>query len=156
MAERARTDPERKENPIGGHTQRGNQFLGFSVSWRKSRRQGWGYAHVEPHSKSQQKLRDSVKELLNHWTMMRPEDETIRALNRKLRGWKAYFRYGNPSHVFCKMEYYLQNKTAAVACGDVMANPQANTNDTPTTSYVRDGACTRWRGVGTTMPKANR
>jgi len=88
----------------------GIKFLGFSVSWRKQRLKGWGYAHVEPHTKSQQKLRDSVKQLLNHWTMGRGEGETIRALNRKLKGWKAYFRYGNPANVMGKMEYYLQDK----------------------------------------------
>jgi RNA-directed DNA polymerase len=88
----------------------GIKFLGFSVSWRRRRRQGWNYTHVEPHPKSQQKLRDNVKELLNHWTTVRAEEETIRALNRKIKGWKAYFRYGNPSHVMGKMEYYLQNK----------------------------------------------
>jgi len=88
----------------------GIKFLGFSVSWRQKRKQWWGYAHVEPHHKSRQKLRDSVKELLNHWTQVRPEEEIVRALNRKLKGWTGYFRYGNPSHVFGKMEYYLQNK----------------------------------------------
>lgn len=88
----------------------GIKFLGFSVSWRQRRRQWWCYVHVEPHPKSQQKLRDGIKELLNHWTETRPEDQTIRTLNRKLKGWKAYFRYGNPAHVFGKMEYYLQNK----------------------------------------------
>lgn len=88
----------------------GIKFLGFSVSWRRRRRQWYGYTHVEPHSKSQQKLKDSVKELLNHWTEGRPEEEIIRALNRKLKGWKAYFRYGHPSHVMGKLEYYLQDK----------------------------------------------
>jgi hypothetical protein len=88
----------------------GIKFLGFSVSWRRKRKQWWGYTHVEPHSKSQQKLRDSIKQLLNHWTMVRPEDEIVRALNRKLKGWKAYFSYGNPSNAFGKLEYYLHNK----------------------------------------------
>jgi len=90
--------------------QEGIQFLGFSVSWRKKRGSWSGYAHVEPCFKSQQKLRDSVKELLNHWTVGCEEKERIRALNRKIKGWAAYFRHGNPSRVFGKMEYYLQNK----------------------------------------------
>jgi group II intron reverse transcriptase/maturase len=88
----------------------GVKFLGFSVSWRRKRKQWWGYTHVEPHPKSQQKLRDGVRELLNHWTEGRAEDEVVRALNRKLKGWQAYFRYGHPSHVMGKLEYYLQNK----------------------------------------------
>lgn len=86
------------------------KFLGFSVSWRRKKRLWWGYAHVEPHPQSQQKLRDGVRELLNHWTQVRPEEEVIRALNRKLKGWKAYFRYGNSSRAMGKLEYYLQNK----------------------------------------------
>ena len=88
----------------------GIKFLGFSLGWRRWRSQWWGYAHVEPHTRSQQKLRDGVKELLNHWTQGRTEEETVRRLNRKLKGWKAYFKYGHPSHVMGKMEYYLQNK----------------------------------------------
>jgi RNA-directed DNA polymerase len=88
----------------------GIKFLGFSLSWRRRRKQWWSYVHVEPHPKSQQKLRDGVKELLNHWTMVRPEQEVMRQLNRKLKGWAGYFRHGNPSHVFGKLEYYLQNK----------------------------------------------
>jgi group II intron reverse transcriptase/maturase len=88
----------------------GIKFLGFSVSWRRRRRQWWSYVHVEPHSKSQQKLRDGVKELLNHWTLVQSEEETIQRLNRKLKGWAVYFRHGHPSHVFGKLEYYLQNK----------------------------------------------
>ena len=86
------------------------QFLGFSASWRRRRRQWWGCTHVEPHPQSQQKLRASVKELLNHWTETRAEDQVVRALNLKLKGWQAYFRYGHPSQVFGKLEYWLQNK----------------------------------------------
>jgi RNA-directed DNA polymerase len=86
------------------------KFLGFSVSWRRRKKLWWGYAHVEPHTRSQQKLRDGVRELLNHWTQVRPEEEVMRALNRKLKGWRAYFRYGHPAHALGKLDYYLQNK----------------------------------------------
>jgi hypothetical protein len=41
---------------------------------------------------------------------MRPEEEVMRALNRKLKGWRAYFRYGHPAHALGKLDYYLQNK----------------------------------------------
>ena len=86
------------------------KFLGFSVSWRRRKKLWWGYAHVEPHTQSQQKLRDGVRELLNHWTQVRPEEEVMCALNRKLKGWRAYFRYGHPAHALGKLDYYLQNK----------------------------------------------
>lgn len=90
----------------------GFKFLGFSVSWRKSRR-GWGhYAHVEPHPKSQQKLRDTVREQLNHWTEGQGEEEVIRKLNRRLKGWKGYFGHGNASHVLGKLQFYVHGKLA--------------------------------------------
>lgn len=90
----------------------GFKFLGFSVSWRQSRRGRGHYAHVEPHPQSQQKLRDTVKEQLNHWTEGQDEQEVIRKLNRRLKGWKGYFGYGNPSHVLGKLQFYVHGKLA--------------------------------------------
>jgi group II intron reverse transcriptase/maturase len=90
--------------------QEGIKFLGFSVNWRRSKRHWSAYAHVEPHHKSQQKLRDQLQERLNHWTQHEPETEVIKKLNRLLKGWHGYFRFGNPSHVFGKLQYYVNNK----------------------------------------------
>lgn len=86
------------------------KFLGFSVSWRRKKQHWSGYAHVEPHTKSQQKLRASVMELLNHWTQVCPEAEVISKLNRRLKGWRGYFRYGNAAKALGRLEYYVQNK----------------------------------------------
>lgn len=86
------------------------KFLGFGVSWRKRKRNWWAYAHVEAHAKSQQKLRDKIQERLNHWTQAEEETEVIRGLNRLLKGWQGYFGFGNPSHVFGKLQYYVNNK----------------------------------------------
>lgn len=88
----------------------GIKFLGFSVSWRQQKRRRWMYVHVEAHPKSQQKLRDKIKERLNHWTQHEEEEEVIGSLNRLLKGWRGYFRFGNPSHVFGKVQYYVNNK----------------------------------------------
>ena len=88
----------------------GIKFLGFSVSWRRRSRNWWAYAHVEPHPKSQQKLREKLQERLNHWTQHEDESEVIGSLNRLLQGWKGYFGFGNPSHVFGKLQYYLNEK----------------------------------------------
>jgi RNA-directed DNA polymerase len=90
--------------------QEGIQFLGFGVSWRRRKRHWSAYAHVEPHFKSQQKLRDKLQERLNHWTQHEAEIEVIQQLNRLLKGWQGYFRFGNPSQVFGKLQYYVNNK----------------------------------------------
>ena len=86
------------------------KFLGFSLSWRRRKLRQAYYLHVEAHPKSQQKLRDKVKERLNHWTLVQDEAETVRALNRLLKGWTGYFRFGNHSHVFNKIQYYIRGK----------------------------------------------
>jgi group II intron reverse transcriptase/maturase len=49
----------------------GFKFLGFGVSWRRAKQSGRHYPHVEPHPKSQMKLRDQLREKLNHWTLWR-------------------------------------------------------------------------------------
>lgn len=51
-----------------------------------------------------------MKERLNHWTLFEDEVETVRALNRLLKGWAGYFRFGNYHHVLGKMQYYLRGK----------------------------------------------
>lgn len=88
----------------------GFKFLGFSVSWRRSRRTGRAYPHVEPHSKSQKKLRDKLREKLNHWTLWRPAGEVVPEVNRLLKGWGAYFHYGNSTQVFNRMNLYAANR----------------------------------------------
>lgn len=87
----------------------GIKFPGFSLG----QRQGFDrrtYLHVEPHAKSRQKLRDSVKARLNHWTQGQAEEEVIQGLNRTLQGWAGYFRFRNHTHVFQKMQFYIQMK----------------------------------------------
>ena len=62
------------------------RFLGFEVSWRKSDRSGRWYPHVEPSRKAQQNLRANVRRELNRWTRHRSSVETVRCVNRIVRG----------------------------------------------------------------------
>lgn len=87
----------------------GIKFLGFSLSHRQGF-SGRHYVHVEPHAKSRQKLRAVVQARLNHWTQGQAEAEVIGSLNRTLKGWAGYFRFGNYTHVFEKMQFYVQMK----------------------------------------------
>jgi group II intron reverse transcriptase/maturase len=96
--------------------QEGIRFLGFSLGLRKERRRQSQYVHIEPHWKSQQKLRDKIKEKLNHWTLHLPPEEVVQAINRQIKGWEGYFRYGNPAHVFGKMQFYLNGKFGRWLC----------------------------------------
>src|SRR5207247_2623381 len=57
-----RTLNERKTRLLDVRAE-GFKFLGFGVNWRRGK-SGRNYPHVEPHPKSQAKLREK----LNHWT----------------------------------------------------------------------------------------
>lgn len=83
------------------------RFLGFRIHLAQGARTCRLYAHVEPHAKSCQELRDNIREVLSHWTLHVAEDEAIRTINRKLKGWAAYFHFGNSSHVFGRVQRYV-------------------------------------------------
>lgn len=89
--------------------QEGIKFLGFALAWRKSKR-GLKYVHVEPHPRSLQKLRDKLREKLNHSTLWRSAEEVIPEINRQLKGWKQYFYYGNSTRVFDRVQHYVENR----------------------------------------------
>lgn len=81
-------------------------FLGFLVSWRRGKRRYY-YPHVEPSAKSQQRLRDAVREELNHWTHWRGVKPALERVNRILRGWSGYYHYRNSSQVFRKLQWWV-------------------------------------------------
>ncbi len=89
--------------------QAGFKFLGFGISWRQGK-SGRGYPHMEPHPKSQTKLRDKVREKLNHWTLWRAADEVIPELNRLLKGWGGYFHYAHSTRVLDRMNQFVVNR----------------------------------------------
>ena len=84
----------------------GFNFLGFSVSCRRGR-SGWYYPHVEPSAKSQQRLREAIREELNHWTLWREINPSLERVNRILRGWSGYYHYRNSSRVFHKLTWWV-------------------------------------------------
>lgn len=86
------------------------RFLGFEVSWRKSRTTGKCYPHVEPSRKARQKLRDAVRGELNHWTTGRSCAESIRLVNRIVQGWGQYYHYGNCVRVFVCQQDWLRGR----------------------------------------------
>lgn len=92
------------------HSREAFNFLGFRVQWQPSRRSGRWYAHVEPSAKSRQRLRDKVREHLNHWTLHRSIREGVGELNRMLSGWEQYFHYRNSSRVFGQTNQWVAER----------------------------------------------
>ncbi len=89
--------------------QEGINFLGFSLTWRRSFR-GRGYLHAEPSQKSRHALRENLRGIFNHWTQGRSIREVVEEANRVLRGWAGYFHYGNSVSVMNRMTRYSQNR----------------------------------------------
>ena len=99
-----------EKTKIVDYTQTGIEFLGFKISQRKSQK-GKNYPHVEPSSKSCQRLRGVIRAEMNRSTLWKNPVEVIKQLNQRVRGWANYYHHGNSTRVFQKMNWYLSEKT---------------------------------------------
>jgi group II intron reverse transcriptase/maturase len=91
-------------------SQDGFNFLGFTVRWQRARTTRRWYAHIEPSAKSRQRLREQVRQRLNHWTQHRPTAEVISELNRMLRGWSGYFHCQHSSRAFNRLNDWTRDR----------------------------------------------
>ncbi len=92
------------------NSQEGFDFLGFTVRWQRSRLSKRWYANIEPSAKSQRKLREKVRGILNHWTLHRHVTEVVMDLNRLLKGWCGYFHYRQSTRVFGKVQAWVRDR----------------------------------------------
>ena len=88
----------------------GFDFLGFRVRWPPSRVSGQWYVHVEANPRSQQRLRQAVRNKLNHWTQGQRIPDVMAGLNRLLRGWSGYFHYRQSSRVMSRLNWQVRDR----------------------------------------------
>lgn len=88
----------------------GIEFLGFSVAWRKGLRSKRWYPHVEPGAKSQAKMRDKVRQVLEVRTRNQAAVAVVRKVNQITRGWATAFHYGHSTHVFGRQQTIVRNR----------------------------------------------
>lgn len=82
-------------------------FLGFQFSRRRSvRTQKW-YPHVEPSCEARKRLRDSIRQELNHWTRWKSSTVVVKRVNSIARGWSNYFHYGQCTATFHQQNLWL-------------------------------------------------
>jgi RNA-directed DNA polymerase len=86
------------------------EFLGFVVAWRQGMRSKRWYPHVEPSAKSQAKLRDKVRAVLEVRTQNQAAVAVVRKVNQIARGWAGAFHYGNSTHVFGKQQTFVRHR----------------------------------------------
>jgi RNA-directed DNA polymerase len=83
-------------------------FLGFTPRYERDR---FGrprpYLAVVPSRRALTRVREKLRGLTTAGVKT-SLTETTAAVNRLLRGWAAYFRYGHPRRAFRALNYYLQ------------------------------------------------
>jgi RNA-directed DNA polymerase len=80
----------------------GFDFLGFHHRWVRSRSPRWRTAYLArwPSRRAMQHARDRTRELTTRDRQLLAVEDVVQDLNRFLRGWAGYFRYGNSSPAF--------------------------------------------------------
>ena len=96
----------------------GLDFLGFHHRLVRSRgiRDGRGYLFVArwPSDKAMQHARDRIRQLTQRSRLLLPVEAVVEDLNRFLRGWAGFFRYGHSTVRFGKIRHYALERLAIV------------------------------------------
>lgn len=86
--------------------QEGFQFLGFELAKVLNPKSGKRYARTVPAKKSEQRLRERLRELTPRWRRNQPVGEVVEEMNRVLRGWGNYFYYGHPQQAMARINHF--------------------------------------------------
>jgi RNA-directed DNA polymerase len=91
----------------------GFDFLGFHhhkvESWRY---RGHFYLQRWPSDRAMRSIRTKIRDLTDRGRVGEHVDWAVRNLNRVLRGWGAYFRYGNSARKFSAVDSYVHERLA--------------------------------------------
>jgi RNA-directed DNA polymerase len=91
----------------------GFDFLGFHHRRVMSRKYRRFYTQRWPSNKSMRSIRATVKSFLGSRSILRWDiEDVVRVINPMLRGWMNYFKYGNSSKKFKKMDRYVHERMA--------------------------------------------
>ena len=91
----------------------GLDFLGFHHRYVRARRARHVCFRARwPSRQAMQKARDRVRQLTARERLLLDVDDVVADLNRYLRGWAGYFRYGNSARHFNLIENHAHNRLA--------------------------------------------
>jgi RNA-directed DNA polymerase len=98
-----------KKTSIRNARQERFDFLGYTFGPHFSRRTGRQYMGYSPSKKSVKRIRQKVREHLAP-NNVAPWEEVRDRLNRKLKGWKAYFGLGSPWKAYEVLDEYVEER----------------------------------------------
>jgi RNA-directed DNA polymerase len=94
----------------------GFDFLGFHHRMRKSwKRRGRWYLQQWPTPRAMASIRGKIRERTDRSYARLPLEAVVENLNPVLRGWGAYFRYGNSAAKFDQIDAYVHQRLAMLA-----------------------------------------
>ena len=100
------------------HLQEGGEGLDFLGFHHRRVRGERGYKHLRflarwPSREAMQRARDRIREITNSKRLRDPVAVIVQELNRFLRGWGGYFRYGNSARHFDQISTYALKRLAS-------------------------------------------
>lgn len=87
------------------------QFLGYSFGPERYRKDGHWYLAAQPSNRAMGQVKEAVAELLQTDNNS-PWPEIVQPLNRILRGWANYFRYGTRFKAYRAIDNYVYHRAA--------------------------------------------
>ncbi|MGE5819142.1 MAG: group II intron reverse transcriptase/maturase [Deltaproteobacteria bacterium] len=87
------------------------QFLGYSFGPERYRKDGHWYLAAQPCDRAIQRVKERVEALLQPGNQD-PWNNVVRQLNRILRGWANYFRYGTRFKAYRAIDNYVYHRAA--------------------------------------------
>jgi RNA-directed DNA polymerase len=88
------------------HIDEGFAFLGFDIRRMRKRGTSKHYVYTKPSKKAIQSIKDKVRAKTIRSTRSQDLDRVILTLNRSLRGWANYFRYGVSKATFSAVDSF--------------------------------------------------
>jgi RNA-directed DNA polymerase len=99
-----------------GRGAEGFTFLGFEHRMRESWKQpGRWYLHKWPSRRAMASIRGKIRARTDRRHAGLPLEWAVEDLNRVLRGWGNYFRYGNSARKFAQLDGYVNERLAILA-----------------------------------------
>lgn len=83
-------------------------FLGYTFGPETYRRDGHWYLAARPSDKAVQRMKQRLRQVLRPGNMA-PWPEIAQQLNRRLRGWASYFRYGTRLMAYRAIDQYVDH-----------------------------------------------
>ena len=82
-------------------------FLGFTFRYDRSRYGAARYLNVAPSKKALKREREKLWQMTNRTHGWKPIPVLVQELNRHLRGWAGYFRFGYPRDAFDQINRHV-------------------------------------------------